>query len=55
MKLEAEGFGPEILQGGLSILDHVEYIAADGWERGQDQECTIPQVVNLLLAHQFKT
>ena len=55
MKLEAEGFEPEILQGGLSILDHVEYIAADlGWERGQDQECTIPQVVNLLLAHQFR-
>ena len=55
MKLEAEGFEPEILQGGLSILDQVEYIAADlGWERGQDQECTIPQVVNLLLANQFR-
>ena len=55
MKLEAEGFEPEILQGGLSTLSQIEYIAADlGWERGPDQECTIPQVVNLLLAHQFR-
>jgi FkbM family methyltransferase len=55
IKLEAEGFEPEILQGGLSILGQVEYIAADlGWERGQNQDCTIPQVVNLLLANQFR-
>ena len=55
MKLEAEGFEPEILQGGLSILDQVEYIAADlGWERGQEQDCTIPQVVNLLLSYRFR-
>ena len=55
LKLEAEGFEPEILQGGLSILDQVEYIAADlGWERGQEQDCTIPQVVNLLLSYRFR-
>tara|TARA_B100000989_G_scaffold39741_1_gene25202 strand:- start:13809 stop:14699 length:891 start_codon:yes stop_codon:yes gene_type:complete len=55
MKLEAEGFEPEILQSGLSTIHQVEYIAADlGWERGLDQECTIPQVVNLLLANQFR-
>jgi FkbM family methyltransferase len=55
MKLEAEGFEPEILQGALSILDKVEYIAADlGWERGEKQECTIPQVMNLLLVNRFR-
>jgi FkbM family methyltransferase len=55
IKLEAEGFEPEILKGGLSILRHVQYVAADlGWERGLEQECTIPHVVNLLLTNQFK-
>lgn len=55
MKLEAEGFEPEIIRGGLSILSKIEYIAADlGWERGLEQDCTIPEVVNLLLTNRFR-
>ena len=55
MKLEAEGFEPEIIRGGLSVLSQIEYIAADlGWERGLEQDCTIPEVVNLLLENRFR-
>ena len=43
LKLEAEGFEPEILRGAKSILGKVEYIAVDvGFERGTEQESTAP-------------
>jgi len=54
LKLEAEGFEPEILEGAKEALHRIHYITADlGWERGKSQDCTIPQVVNLLLSHNF--
>ncbi len=54
LKLEAEGFEPEILEGARETLHRIRYIAADlGWERGTTQDCTIPQVVNLLLKNNF--
>ena len=55
IKLEAEGMEPEIIKGSEEILSKVEYIAADlGWERGVNQECTIPDVTNYLLSNNFK-
>jgi len=55
LKLEAEGAEPEILSGALDILDRVSYIAADlGPERGDDNENTVPVVVNILIEHGFR-
>lgn len=54
LKLEAEGFEPEILKGAEKTLSRICYIAADlGWERGLEQECTIPESVNFLLQRGF--
>jgi hypothetical protein len=54
LKLEAEGFEPEILEGAKETLRRIRYITADlGWERGKNQDCTIPQAVNLLLSQNF--
>ena len=54
-KLEAEGFEPEVIMGAINSLGRILYIAADlGWERGIAQECTIPQVTNLLLNNGFE-
>ena len=37
------------------MLKNIEYIAADlGPERGLDQECTLKEVVNILLDNNFK-
>lgn len=55
LKLEAEGYEPEILLGAGDALPRIDYIAADlGFERGQDSESTAPAVVNLLLASGFR-
>ncbi|WP_374943366.1 FkbM family methyltransferase [Sphingomonas sp.] len=54
LKLEAEGYEPEVLEGAGGILDRIEYIAADvGFERGLKHESTLPAVTNFLLAHGF--
>lgn len=50
IKLEAEGFEPEILFGLGSYIQQVEFISADlGFERGINEETTAPQVLNYLL------
>lgn len=55
IKIEAEGFEPEILQGAKGILDKVEYIAVDGgYERGIDCEQTLTTVTNFLLQNDFE-
>lgn len=55
LKLEAEGFEPEILEGAEGILDRIEYITADvGFERGVAHESTLPAVTNFLLARGFQ-
>lgn len=55
LKLEAEGFEPEILQGAVEILSNIEFISADlGFERGILQETTAPVVVNFLLENNFE-
>ena len=55
IKLEAEGFEPEILQGLKKNLNSVEYITIDcGFERGVKQESTIAECSNYLIKNNFK-
>jgi len=55
IKLEAEGFEPEITEGLRKNLKNVEYISADlGFERGVNQQTTAPKVINYLLKNGFK-
>ena len=55
IKLEAEGFEPEIIEGLCKNLKNVEYISGDlGFERGVNQETTAPKVINYLLKNGFK-
>ena len=55
LKLEAEGFEPEILYGTKNILDRIEYISvAGGPERGILKEKTLHVVSNYLINHQFE-
>lgn len=55
LKVEAEGFEPEILQGSLVTLKKCEYVAVDGgFERGEDQEETFTAVTNLLISAGFE-
>ena len=49
LKLEAEGFEPEILIGGTQMLNQTEYVAVDGgYERGVNSEETMSAVSNIL-------
>jgi FkbM family methyltransferase len=55
LKLEAEGFEPEILTGAIQILPFIEYIAIDGsYERGEFCEETFSSQTNILLQHGFE-
>ena len=55
IKLEAEGFEPEILQGLKKNLNYVEYITIDcGFERGIKQESTLVECCNYLMNNNFK-
>lgn len=54
LKIEAEGYEPEILLGAQQFLDRIDYVAIDGgYERGIDQEETFCFQVNLLTSHGF--
>ena len=55
IKLEAEGFEPEILQGLKKNLNLVEYITIDcGFERGVNEESTMVECCNYLMNNNFK-
>lgn len=55
LKLEAEGAEPEVLEGCGALLDSIDYISADlGFERGPEQESTLPAVANFLLVRGFE-
>lgn len=55
LKLEAEGYEPEILNGSSGILNFIEYVAVDGgYERDKDSEQTLTRVTNFLLENNFK-
>ena len=54
LKLEAEGFEPEILDGAKEVLEKFEYIAIDGGcERGKKEEETFSSLCNTLLNKKF--
>lgn len=53
LKIEAEGFEPEILSGSQETLERVEYLAVDaGPERGGEN--TVPGVLNALAGTDFE-
>lgn len=55
LKLEAEGYEPEILNGAAGILNFIEYVAVDGgYERDKDSEQTLTWATNFLLENNFK-
>jgi len=55
LKLEAEGFEPEILQGSDQILNNIEYIGVDGSpERGKKNETTIEYAIEFLTSKGFE-
>jgi len=54
LKLEAEGFEPEILEGARDVLNKIDYVSFDGGpERGVTQEKTFSTVANFLYAEGF--
>ena len=54
LKLEAEGFEPEILNGAKKSLNLIEYISIDGgFERGVNKEETFTYQTNFLIKNQF--
>ena len=53
LKIEAEGFEPEVLAGASEAISRTEYIAIDaGPERGGEN--TVAQTLNLLSDAQFE-
>ncbi len=55
LKIEAEGFEPEILKGVVKNIKKFSYIAIDGGnERGINQEETMSQQINFLISKGFK-
>ena len=54
LKIDAEGFEPEVLEGSFNTLKNVEFVSVDfGAERGVNQETTIVNVNNILLDANF--
>ena len=55
LKVEAEGFEPEVLSGALKSLAMCEYVAVDGGpERGPERTATFPELTNLLTGRGFE-
>ena len=55
LKLEAEGYEPEVLMGSLKTLKNIKYISVDyGNERGVEQESTKVEVTNYLFNNNFE-
>lgn len=55
LKLEAEGYEPEVIMGCKKYINKIKYISADlGFERGINEDSTSPQVINYLLQNNFE-
>lgn len=55
LKIEAEGFEPEVLEGCFQTLKRCRYVVVDGGpERGPDSQTTIEACTNILLANGFE-
>jgi hypothetical protein len=49
VKLEAEGFEPDILRGSEGVLKNIEFIAVGGgYERGNHRQQTFTWITNFL-------
>jgi FkbM family methyltransferase len=55
LKLEAEGYEPEILYGSVATLNNIEWVAVDGgYERGVKKEETLSTICNYMITHNFE-
>lgn len=55
LKIEEEGYEPEVLRGCESFLNKIEYIAVDSsYERGINEDLTFTHIVNILLSNGFE-
>lgn len=55
LKLEAEGWEPEILDGAKEFIKICDYVAIDGGlERGENEEATFPAINNFLMKNGFE-
>lgn len=55
IKIESEGYEPEILEGLEKFIDKVNYITIDcGFERGIEQSSTLSECSNYLIKKDFK-
>ncbi len=55
LKIDAEGFEPEVLYGAQKTLDYINYISIDyGYERGAKEESTIVDVNKFLYLNNFE-
>ena len=55
VKIDAEGYELEVLQGAGSALEQIDYIAVDlGFEKGVEQKSTAPEVIHFLLSKGFE-
>ena len=55
LKVEAEGYEPEILLGAGDKINNFEYIAIDGgYEKGINKEQTFAEQTNILLDNGFE-
>jgi FkbM family methyltransferase len=55
LKVDAEGAEFEVINGAKNIMHLIEFIAIDlGFEKGEKQESTAPEVFNLLYKNHFK-
>ena len=55
LKIDAEGYEPEVLEGAKNTLKEIAYISVDyGNERGVEEKSTMVEVTNLLYLNNFK-
>lgn len=55
LKIDAEGYEPEVLKGSKDTLNEIQYISVDyGNERGREEDSTMCEVTNFLYENKFK-
>ena len=55
LKIDAEGYEPEVLEGSIGCLENIEYISVDfGAERGEKGNTTLVKVNQILTENNFQ-